>query len=76
MLDRLFVEERESQRRKGERMSQTIRGRASRRCWATLHGMAWPLLEEAEKKQIASKVAKGIDRMATPLRHGLGRSEA
>lgn len=26
-----------------------------------LHGMAWPLLEEAEKKKIVAKVARGVD---------------
>jgi len=27
-----------------------------------LHGMAWPLLEESEKKKIVAKVARGIDK--------------
>ena len=27
-----------------------------------LHGMAWPLLEEAEKKKVVAKVARGVDR--------------
>ena len=27
-----------------------------------LHGMAWPLLEEAEKKKVVAKVARGVDK--------------
>ena len=27
-----------------------------------LHGMAWPLLEEADKRKIVGKVVSGIDR--------------
>ena len=42
-------------------MAQTFEDRVEEVLGA-LHGMAWPLLEEAEKKKIVGKVARGVDR--------------
>ena len=42
-------------------MSQTFEDRVEE-VLGVLHGMAWPLLEETEKKKITTKVAKGIEK--------------
>jgi hypothetical protein len=42
-------------------MSQTFEERVEE-VLGELHGMAWPLLEESEKRKIVGKVARGIDK--------------
>ena len=59
-------------------MAQTFEERVEEVLGA-LHGMAWPLLEESEKKKIVAKVARGIDRYGDSQRgwaRALGVSES
>jgi hypothetical protein len=50
-------------------MAQTFEERVEE-VLGLLHGMAWPLLEEADKRKVIAKVAKGIDRGDTAAAWG------